>query len=83
MSHLERQKVRNIIEVLVKNYTFQESDSSYTSPILLVNKIKKNRESRRYADYRALKHERIWDEQPAKGQWCINNMINAITTKLK
>lgn len=62
LSHPERQKVREIVDELIKNDIIQESESSYASPILIVKK--KNGESRLCVDYRALNNKTIKDRYP-------------------
>lgn len=58
----ERAKVREIIGDLLANGVIRESQSAYSSPIVLVRK--KNGESRLCVDYRALNRKTIKDSYP-------------------
>lgn len=62
MSYHEREKVREIVDELVKNDVVQESQSNYASPVLLVKK--KTGEQRLCIDYRALNNKTIKDKYP-------------------
>lgn len=58
----ERAKVREIISELLSNGVIRESQSAYSSPIVLVRK--KNGDSRLCVDYRALNKKTIKDSYP-------------------
>ncbi|KAJ3653992.1 hypothetical protein Zmor_013208 [Zophobas morio] len=62
LSHYERQVVRDIVKDLLENEIIQESDSPYSSPIVLVKK--KNGEQRMCVDYRALNAKTVKDRFP-------------------
>jgi hypothetical protein len=58
----ERQEVRDIVEQLLRNGVIRESNSAYSSPVLLVGK--KTGEKRLCVDYRALNKITIKDRYP-------------------
>lgn len=62
LSYNERKVVRNIVDDLLKNEIVRESDSPYSSPILLVKK--KNGEMRMCVDYRKLNSKTVKDKYP-------------------
>lgn len=62
LSHLEREKVRETIDELLRNDIIQESSSSYSSPILMVKK--KTGEQRLCVDFRALNNKTCKDRFP-------------------
>lgn len=62
MSASEQEIVKTMVEELVKDGIIRESNSSYSSPILLVKK--KNGESRLCIDYRKLNSQSIKDRYP-------------------
>lgn len=55
LSYSEREQVRGIVDELLQNDIIQESNSSYSSPILLVKK--KSGEQRLCVDFRALNNK--------------------------
>lgn len=58
----ERAKVREIVDELLDNGIIRESQSAYSSPIVLVRK--KNGECRLCVDYRALNKKTVKDSYP-------------------
>lgn len=62
MSRAEQDIVKNIVEELLSNDIIRESDSEYSSPILLVRK--KNGEQRLCIDYRKLNSVTVKENQP-------------------
>lgn len=62
LSYNERKVVKGMIDDLLENKIVRESDSPYSSPILLVKK--KNGEQRMCVDYRKLNSRTIKDKYP-------------------
>lgn len=59
LSYNDRKVMRDMVDNLLQNNISRESDSPYSSPILLVKK--KNGEQRMCVDYRALNSKTIKD----------------------
>lgn len=62
MSQSEKEQLSVIIEDLLSNDIIRESNSSYSSPVILVKK--KNGEKRLCVDYRALNRKTLKDKYP-------------------
>lgn len=73
LSWTERKKVKNIVNELLCNDIIRESESEYSSPVILV--AKKNGESRLSVNYRALNKNTIKDKYPMP---LIDDQINSL-----
>ncbi|XP_069361223.1 uncharacterized protein [Maniola hyperantus] len=74
LSYTERQKVKDMIDDLQKNGIIRESESEYSSPIIVVPK--KNGELRLCVDFRALNKKTHKDKYPMP---LIEDQINSLS----